>query len=161
MHLSGRRLPQLGTSSRASRAPNSSDIGDCRRDTFGLELSNISAVPRGGDFGEPVRKAFACALASNCTRSAVVTDSDETARRSHAEPPGAVAAKVLGVLAPGDRQGYGGSGSQRLCAEESHGEEAPMGKIVECAKVDPASGCKHVVRGETEEEVLKKAGEHA
>src|SRR5438128_10245372 len=97
MHLSGRLLPPLGTSSRASRAPNSSDIGDCRRDTFGLELSNISAVPRGGDFGEPVRKAFACALASNCTRSAVVTDSDETARRSHAEPPGAVAAKVLGV----------------------------------------------------------------
>jgi predicted small metal-binding protein len=32
---------------------------------------------------------------------------------------------------------------------------------VECAKVDPSSGCKHVVRGETEEAVLKKAGEHA
>ena len=36
-----------------------------------------------------------------------------------------------------------------------------MGKMVECAKVDPSSGCKHVIRGETEEEVLKKAGEHA
>jgi predicted small metal-binding protein len=36
-----------------------------------------------------------------------------------------------------------------------------MGKILECAKVNPSSGCKHVVRGETEEEVLKKAGEHA
>ena len=36
-----------------------------------------------------------------------------------------------------------------------------MGKIVECAKVDTSSGCKHVIRGETEEEVLKKAGEHA
>ena len=36
-----------------------------------------------------------------------------------------------------------------------------MAKILECAKVDPSSGCKHVVRGETEEEVLKKAGEHA
>ena len=36
-----------------------------------------------------------------------------------------------------------------------------MGKILECAKVDPSSGCQHVVRGETEEEVLKKAGEHA
>jgi predicted small metal-binding protein len=36
-----------------------------------------------------------------------------------------------------------------------------MAKMLECAKVDPSSGCKHVVRGETEEEVLKKAGEHA
>ena len=36
-----------------------------------------------------------------------------------------------------------------------------MAKILECAKVDPSSGCKHVVRGETDEEVLKKAGEHA
>ena len=38
---------------------------------------------------------------------------------------------------------------------------AIMGKIVECAKVDPSSGCKHVVRGNTEEEVLKNAAEHA
>ena len=30
-----------------------------------------------------------------------------------------------------------------------------MGKIIECAKVDPTSGCKHVVRGKDEEEVLK------
>ena len=36
-----------------------------------------------------------------------------------------------------------------------------MGKLLECAKVDPSSGCGHVVRGETEEEVLKKAAEHA
>jgi predicted small metal-binding protein len=36
-----------------------------------------------------------------------------------------------------------------------------MAKILECAKVDPSSGCTHVVRGETEEEVMKKAGEHA
>jgi predicted small metal-binding protein len=36
-----------------------------------------------------------------------------------------------------------------------------MRKIVECAKVDPSSGCTHVVRGNTEEEVLKKAAEHA
>jgi predicted small metal-binding protein len=36
-----------------------------------------------------------------------------------------------------------------------------MGKVLECAKVDPSSGCAHVVKGETEEEVLKKAGEHA
>ena len=35
-----------------------------------------------------------------------------------------------------------------------------MAKILECAKVDPSSGCKHVVRGETEEEVLQKASEH-
>jgi predicted small metal-binding protein len=36
-----------------------------------------------------------------------------------------------------------------------------MTKILECAKVDPSSGCNFIVRGETEEEVLQKAGEHA
>jgi predicted small metal-binding protein len=36
-----------------------------------------------------------------------------------------------------------------------------MTKILECAKVDPSSGCQHVIRGETEEEVLQKAAEHA
>jgi predicted small metal-binding protein len=35
-----------------------------------------------------------------------------------------------------------------------------MAKILECAKVDPSSGCQYVVRGETEEEVLAKAAEH-
>ncbi len=36
-----------------------------------------------------------------------------------------------------------------------------MGKVLECAKVDPSSGCTHVVRGQTEEELLKNAMEHA
>jgi predicted small metal-binding protein len=36
-----------------------------------------------------------------------------------------------------------------------------VAKIVECSKVDPSSGCEHVVRGQTEEEVLKNAAEHA
>lgn len=36
-----------------------------------------------------------------------------------------------------------------------------MPKIIECAQVDPSSGCQHVVRGETEEEVLRNAAEHA
>jgi predicted small metal-binding protein len=36
-----------------------------------------------------------------------------------------------------------------------------MEKILECAKVDPSSGCNFVIRGATEEEVLRKAGEHA
>ena len=36
-----------------------------------------------------------------------------------------------------------------------------MGKMLECAKVDPSSGCKHVVRGATDDEVMKKAAEHA
>jgi predicted small metal-binding protein len=36
-----------------------------------------------------------------------------------------------------------------------------MAKILECAKVDPASGCHHIMRGETEEEVLQEAAEHA
>jgi predicted small metal-binding protein len=36
-----------------------------------------------------------------------------------------------------------------------------MSKIIECATVDPSSGCQHVVRGETEEDVLRNAAEHA
>lgn len=36
-----------------------------------------------------------------------------------------------------------------------------MVKVVECAKVDPSSGCTHVVRGNSDEEVLKNAMEHA
>jgi predicted small metal-binding protein len=36
-----------------------------------------------------------------------------------------------------------------------------MGKIVDCARVDPSTGCSHVVRGETEEELMKNAAEHA
>ena len=36
-----------------------------------------------------------------------------------------------------------------------------MGKVVDCNKVAPASGCNHSVRGETEEELLKNAAEHA
>jgi predicted small metal-binding protein len=36
-----------------------------------------------------------------------------------------------------------------------------MGKMLECAKVDPSSGCKHVIRGATEAEVMKNAAEHA
>jgi predicted small metal-binding protein len=36
-----------------------------------------------------------------------------------------------------------------------------LAKIVDCAKVDPSTGCSHVVRGETEEELMKNAAEHA
>jgi predicted small metal-binding protein len=36
-----------------------------------------------------------------------------------------------------------------------------MGKVIECAKVDPSSGCTTVVRGQTEDEVLRNAMEHA
>ena len=36
-----------------------------------------------------------------------------------------------------------------------------MSKMLECAKVDPSSGCKHILRGETEQQVLEKAAEHA
>jgi predicted small metal-binding protein len=36
-----------------------------------------------------------------------------------------------------------------------------MGKVVDCAKVDPTTGCDHVVRGETEEELMRNAQEHA
>ena len=36
-----------------------------------------------------------------------------------------------------------------------------MGKIIDCGKVNPATGCGHIVRGETEEELLKNAKAHA
>jgi len=36
-----------------------------------------------------------------------------------------------------------------------------MSKIVDCNNVNPSSGCHHVVRGDTEEELLKNAAEHA
>jgi predicted small metal-binding protein len=36
-----------------------------------------------------------------------------------------------------------------------------MAKILEYAKVELSSGCQHIKRGETEEELLKKAAEHA
>jgi predicted small metal-binding protein len=36
-----------------------------------------------------------------------------------------------------------------------------VGKIVDCAKVDPTTSCSHVVRGETEEELMTNATEHA
>lgn len=34
-------------------------------------------------------------------------------------------------------------------------------KVVECAKVDPSSGFKEVIRGKDEAEVMRKAAEHA
>ena len=36
-----------------------------------------------------------------------------------------------------------------------------MAKMVDCGEVNPASGCGHVIHGETEEDVLQKAAEHA
>jgi predicted small metal-binding protein len=36
-----------------------------------------------------------------------------------------------------------------------------MGKIIDCSKVNPVSGCFHVVRGATGEEFLRNAGHHA
>lgn len=36
-----------------------------------------------------------------------------------------------------------------------------MAKVIDCGKVNPASGCGHVIRAETEEELLRKAAEHA
>lgn len=36
-----------------------------------------------------------------------------------------------------------------------------MGKMIDCGKVNPESGCGHVIRADTEEELLRKAAEHA
>jgi predicted small metal-binding protein len=46
----------------------------------------------------------------------------------------------------------------RVC---SFDKEDDMGKIIDCGKVDPSTGCSHVVRGETEEDLMKNAAEHA
>jgi predicted small metal-binding protein len=34
-------------------------------------------------------------------------------------------------------------------------------KIIDCSKVNPASGCGHVVEAETDEELMRRAAEHA
>ncbi|NIP38755.1 MAG: DUF1059 domain-containing protein [Candidatus Dadabacteria bacterium] len=36
-----------------------------------------------------------------------------------------------------------------------------MGKVIHCYKVNPDPGCYHVIHGDTVEEVLEKAKEHA
>jgi predicted small metal-binding protein len=36
-----------------------------------------------------------------------------------------------------------------------------MSKIIRCNKVNPSSECDHVIRGESEEDVLQQAGVHA
>ena len=36
-----------------------------------------------------------------------------------------------------------------------------MGKAIYCNKVNPSSDCNHVIRGETDDEVVQKAGVHA
>jgi predicted small metal-binding protein len=39
--------------------------------------------------------------------------------------------------------------------------KSTKGKIIECYRVDPSSGCTHIVHGKDEQEVLRKAAEHA
>ncbi len=36
-----------------------------------------------------------------------------------------------------------------------------MGKVIYCNKVNPSSDCNHVIRGESEAEIVQKAGVHA
>ncbi len=36
-----------------------------------------------------------------------------------------------------------------------------MAKVIYCNKVNPSSECNHVIRGETEDDVLQQAGVHA
>jgi predicted small metal-binding protein len=36
-----------------------------------------------------------------------------------------------------------------------------MAKVIDCGKVNPVSGCGHVIRAETEDELLQLAAEHA
>jgi predicted small metal-binding protein len=36
-----------------------------------------------------------------------------------------------------------------------------MGKMVECGKVDPSSGCTYVAHGKDEQEVMRNVAEHA
>jgi predicted small metal-binding protein len=34
-------------------------------------------------------------------------------------------------------------------------------KSIDCGKVNPAAGCHHIIRADSEDEVLRLAGEHA
>ena len=36
-----------------------------------------------------------------------------------------------------------------------------MGTVIDCGKVNPASGCGHIIRADSEEEALRLAAEHA
>ena len=36
-----------------------------------------------------------------------------------------------------------------------------MSKMVDCGQVNPASGCGHVIKAESEDELLKLAAQHA
>ncbi len=36
-----------------------------------------------------------------------------------------------------------------------------MSKMIDCGKVNPESGCGHLIQAETEEELLRKVAEHA
>lgn len=36
-----------------------------------------------------------------------------------------------------------------------------MTKVVDCGKVNPASGCGHVIRAESEEELMRLVAKHA
>ncbi|PYU95115.1 MAG: DUF1059 domain-containing protein [Acidobacteria bacterium] len=36
-----------------------------------------------------------------------------------------------------------------------------MAKVIYCSKVNPSSDCDHVIRGDSEEEVLRQAAVHA
>ncbi|HUE80661.1 MAG TPA: DUF1059 domain-containing protein [Pyrinomonadaceae bacterium] len=36
-----------------------------------------------------------------------------------------------------------------------------MAKVIHCNKVNPSSECNHVIRGETDDDVMKQAGVHA
>ncbi len=36
-----------------------------------------------------------------------------------------------------------------------------MAKVIYCSKVNSSSNCNHVIRGQTEEEILQQAGVHA
>jgi predicted small metal-binding protein len=36
-----------------------------------------------------------------------------------------------------------------------------MTMVIDCSKVNPASGCGHVIRAESEEELVRLAGQHA
>ena len=47
--------------------------------------------------------------------------------------------------------------SSAMCGEE----DVLMAKVLDCGKVNPASGCGHVLRADTEEELLKMAAQHA
>src|SRR6266403_4363854 len=79
----------------AREAPESSVFDNPEPAVATREIANNLTAIAEGILAHPTGGAFACALATDCGESALVMNSHETARRSHAEPRRSLAAAAL------------------------------------------------------------------